>query len=73
MGWAVQSQLESVLEGAPLDDQNPNALDMIQDFLRDVDRTVAWADDQQLRESAQATHEKIAEYLQELKEQRIPA
>lgn len=73
MGWAVQSQLESVLDGSPLEDQNPNALEMILDFLRDVDRTVAWCDDQQLRESTQAVHEQIADYLKELREHRLPA
>lgn len=35
MGWSVDGQLSAVLDGDRLEDQNPNALDMIEDFLRD--------------------------------------
>lgn len=35
MGWAVQEQFRDVLDTGPSDDQNPNALEMIRDFLRD--------------------------------------
>lgn len=33
MGWSVQEQLDQILEGAPLEDQNGNALEMIRRFL----------------------------------------
>ena len=70
LGWAVQSQLESVLDGSLVDDQDPNAMDMVLDFLRDVDRIVAWCDDRRLREQVTALHEQITASLLEL---RLPA
>lgn len=36
LGWAVQDQLHSVIEGEDLEDQNPNALELIEDFLQKV-------------------------------------
>jgi peptidoglycan hydrolase-like protein with peptidoglycan-binding domain len=33
LGWAVQEQLVSILDGEPLEDQNPNALELIQKFV----------------------------------------
>ena len=36
LGWAVQEQLDSVMQGEDLNDQNNNALEMIRDFLGDV-------------------------------------
>ena len=33
LGWAVQEQLISILEGEPLEVQNPNALELIQKFV----------------------------------------
>ena len=66
MGWAVQGQLDSLLDGQPIEDQNPNALDMVLDFLRDVDRVVAWCDDRRLREQVTVLHEQITESLQAL-------
>ena len=34
LGWAVQAQLNDVLDGADLNDLNGNALKMIEGFLR---------------------------------------
>lgn len=36
LGWAVQEQLTDVLDGEELEEQNPNALGMIRDFLKDA-------------------------------------
>ena len=33
LGWAVQEQLESVVKGEPMEEQNSNALRMIADWL----------------------------------------
>ena len=38
MGWAVQSQIEAVADGAPIEDQNPAAMEMAVDWLRTVER-----------------------------------
>ena len=35
LGGAVQEQLQDVVSGAPVEDQNANALKMIRDFLTD--------------------------------------
>lgn len=37
MGWAVQEQLASVIDGEALEDQNGNALEIIRKFLRKCD------------------------------------
>jgi hypothetical protein len=36
LGWALQEQLQSVLDGEDLEDQNENALSMCRAFLRRV-------------------------------------
>lgn len=38
LGWAVQEQLQAVVDGEDLDDQNPNALSMIAGFLKRAGR-----------------------------------
>ncbi len=37
LGWAVQEQLASVVDGEALEEQNLNALEMIRKFLRKCD------------------------------------
>ncbi len=52
LGWAVQEQLTAVLDGRPIGDQNLNAMEMVVDFLREMERFVelgvqdyrAWAE-----------------------------
>jgi hypothetical protein len=36
LGWSVQEQLQDVATGESLDEQNPNALEMCADILRDL-------------------------------------
>lgn len=40
LGWSVQKQLEDVANGAPLEDQNRNALEIILDFLQKHEYTI---------------------------------
>jgi len=63
MGWAVKAKFDPALDGQPLEDQNPNTLEMIADFLRDVDRIVAWTDDEMLRAGVGELAERIETYL----------
>ena len=37
LGWSVQQQLQDVMDGDALDEQNPNALDLIRRFLVTAD------------------------------------
>lgn len=65
MGWAVAEQLKHVLEGKPFDDQNPNALRMISDFLkgRDDEELADWAAeiDEYLNKPAEASKKEALE------------
>lgn len=65
LGWAVQEQLDSVAGGQPVAEQNPSAMEMVADFLREVDRIVAWCDDGQLREQVTDLAETIRDGLAE--------
>ncbi len=38
LGWAVQEQLDDVLDGESADDKNPNALRLIRTFLGKCER-----------------------------------
>ena len=67
MGWAVQSQAEAVVGGQPLEEQNPNALAMVQEWLKDVQDKMAWVADgddiEAIREQAVNLDRWIAEHL----------
>lgn len=67
LGWAVQEQLEAILDGGDLNDQNPNALRMIdEDFLRAMER-MAGRDlgDEDFRSEIAELRQEIQEHLKE--------
>lgn len=45
MGWSVQGQLDDVINGEPLEDMNPNALEMIREFVEAFEKVDGCADE----------------------------
>lgn len=63
MGWAVQSQAEAVVGGKALGEQNPNALEMVQEWLDLVYVKAEEAGDEGLRLQAEEMPGRIQGYL----------
>lgn len=64
MGWAVQGQLKDVFAGQDLAEQNPNALDMIADYLDEIVRIMPGS---RAAEEAEMYRDEIKEYLETCK------
>lgn len=60
LGWAVQSQLDAVLDGRDIEDQNPNAMDMVDEFLAVVAEKAEWVGDGAMGGQARDLSERIA-------------
>ena len=45
MGWSVQGQLDNILDGEDLSEQNPNALKMIQELLQAFEKATEGGDE----------------------------
>ena len=60
LGWAVQSQLDAVLDGRDIEDQNPNAMEMVDEFLAVVVEKAEWVGDGDLGDQARDLRERIA-------------
>ena len=66
LGWAIESQLEAVLDDEPIANQNPNAMEIaLHHFLRVVIEKTA--DRDHVHEEAYDLAAHIEQYLDELK------
>lgn len=45
MGWSVQQQMDDVIDGEPLDELNPNALQMIRELVEEFERLNQYGDE----------------------------
>lgn len=45
MGWSVQQQMDDVIDGEPLDELNPNALQMIRELVEEFERVNQYGDE----------------------------